>query len=224
VYRVLKPHLLASYEDELRHVNAVYEPPTERIFQRLAEDERRHIAAGATIIAHLAASPELTERAAKWQAHLDAMLKAANGVTGRGVPAPADRAASPPAAMNDDAGQFIRLEQSPTRWAMPDALASALRGFGDALVARDAAGIERWFVPELESRQSIAALLARVGVERHDVTAFAKIGAKRLLKIRVAGGRAGADGVALLTRWAPDGDAWRLELVDAPGVDLSQLA
>ena len=58
IYRVLKPHLLASYENELRHVNAVYEPPTQRIFQRLAEDERRHIAAGGTIIAHLDVTPE----------------------------------------------------------------------------------------------------------------------------------------------------------------------
>jgi hypothetical protein len=224
VYRVLKPHLLACYEDELLHVNAVYEPPTERIFQRLAEDERRHIAAGATIIAHLAATPELTARAATWQAHLESMLAAANGVTGRGVPALADRSAPPAAAMNDDARQFIRLEQSPTRWPMPDALARALRAFGDALVARDAAGVERWLAPSLENPHGVAALLARVGVERHEITAFAKIGAKRLVKIRIAGGLAGADGVALLTRWTSVGDAWRLELVDAPGVDLSQLA
>src|SRR5262245_14734444 len=27
IYRVLKPHLSACYEDELRRVNAVYEPP-----------------------------------------------------------------------------------------------------------------------------------------------------------------------------------------------------
>ena len=225
VYRVLKPHLLASYEDELRHVNAVYEPPTERIFQRLAEDERRHIAAGETIIAHLAATPDLVARADRWQAHLEALLVEAGGVTGRGVPSPADPAGAPPAAaMNDDARQFIRLEQSPTRWPMPDALASALRAFGDALVARDAAGVERWLAPAIENRPVIAALLAGVGVDRHEVTAFAKIGAKRLVKLRVAGGRAGADGVALLMRWTPDGDGWRLELLDAPGVDLPQTA
>jgi hypothetical protein len=225
VYRVLKPHLLASYEDELRHVNAVYEPPTERIFQRLAEDERRHIAAGATIIAHLAATPDAAARAATWQAHLEAMLAEAGGVTGRGIPAPADHMAVPTAAaMNDDARQFIRLEQSPTRWPMPDALASALAAFGAALVARDAAGIERWFAPAIENPHGVAALLAGIGADRHDVTAFAKIGIKRLVKIRFAGGRAGADGLALLTRWTPDGDDWRLELVDAPGVDLSQIA
>ena len=46
VYGVLKPCLLASYEDHLAHANAVYEPPTQRILARCAEDERRHIAAG----------------------------------------------------------------------------------------------------------------------------------------------------------------------------------
>jgi hypothetical protein len=30
--------------------------------------------------------------------------------------------------------------------------------------------------------------------------------------------------VALATRWTPDGDGWRLDLVDAPGVGLSQIA
>jgi hypothetical protein len=225
VYRALKPHLLASYEHELAHVNAVYEPPTERIFRRLAEDERRHIAAGATVIAHLAGTPELAARASAWHARLEAMLAAAGGVTGRGVPPPADAAAASAAtALSDDPRQFIRLEQSPTRWAMPGALARALQAFGDGLVARDVTAIERWLAPALEHRARIAALLAAVGVDGHEATAFAKIGAKRLVKLRVAGGGAGSDGVALLTRWTPDGDDWRIELVDAPGIDLSQLA
>src|SRR5215470_11444445 len=53
VYRVLKPHLVATYEDHLRRVNEVYEPPTQRILARLIEEERRHVAAGATVVAHL---------------------------------------------------------------------------------------------------------------------------------------------------------------------------
>ncbi len=87
MYRVLKPHLLATYEDHLHRVNAVYEPPTQRILRRAIEDERRHIAAGQTIIQHVAAAPELEERAAAWRARLDGLLEASGGVTGRGLPA-----------------------------------------------------------------------------------------------------------------------------------------
>jgi hypothetical protein len=225
VYRVLKPHLVACYEEELRRVNAVYEPPTERIFRRLAEDERRHIAAGATVLAHLAGTADLAARASAWGARLDAMLAEAGGVTGRGMPPPADAMRAPGGTpLSDDPRQFIRLEQSPTRWPVPHALASALQAFGDALVARDAAGIDRWLAPLVENRAAVVALLAGIGADRHAVTAFAKVGSARLVKVRVTGGRAGADGLALVTRWMPVGESWRIELVDAPGVDLSQIA
>ena len=193
VYRVLKPHLLASYEDELRRVNAVYEPPTERILQRLAEDERRHIAAGATIIAHLAATAEPPPRG---EVAGESRCHAGRGGRRDGPRCPGigrSRATPAAAAMNDDARQFIRLEQSPTRWPIPDALASALAAFGAALVARDAAGVERWLAPAIENPRGVAALLAGIGADRHNVTAFAKIGVKRLVKIRVAGGRAGSE-------------------------------
>ena len=56
IYHVLKPHLLAVYGEHRRRANPVYEPPTCRILDRCMEDERRHIAAGETIIRHLAAS------------------------------------------------------------------------------------------------------------------------------------------------------------------------
>ena len=55
IYRVLKPHLLAVYLGHSRTANPVYEPPTCRILERCIEDEGRHIAAGETIIRHLAA-------------------------------------------------------------------------------------------------------------------------------------------------------------------------
>ena len=48
IYRVLKPHLLATYKAHLATANAVYEPPTCRILARCIEDERRHVAAGET--------------------------------------------------------------------------------------------------------------------------------------------------------------------------------
>jgi hypothetical protein len=223
VYRVLKPHLIASYEDHLRRINTVYEPPTEKILVRLIEEERRHVAAGSTILRHLSAAPGLAERGDAWRSQLEALLGAAGGVTGAGLPAPA-RLDGPPStlALNDDPSQFIRLEQSPTHWPVPEALEGALAGFGAALVARDAAGLGRWLSSELLVAGSPAARLAGLGPATHHVVAFAKIGDKRAVKIRLEGVRAaGLSGaVTLLTRWAPTADGWRAEAVDAVGLDL----
>src|SRR5262245_48950987 len=117
MYRVLKPHLLAVYEDHLRRVNAVYEPPTQRILRRLIDDERRHIAGGQTIIHHVAATPDLEERAASWRARLEGLLETSGGVTGLGLPpAPRLDPAGPETALSDDAHELIRLERSVTRW------------------------------------------------------------------------------------------------------------
>jgi hypothetical protein len=221
VYRVLKPHLIASYEDHLRRINSVYEPPTERILVRLIEEERRHVAAGSTILRHLTATG-LAERGEAWRVQLEELLRAAGGVTGAGLPAPAHLGGSPSTpALNDDPHQFIRLEQSPTHWPMPAALEGALTAFGAALVARDAAGLERWLAPELLAAGSPAARLAGLGPETHRVVAFAKIGEKRAVKIRLEGVRtAGLSGaVTLLTRWAPTADGWCAEAVDAVGLD-----
>ena len=80
VYRVLKPHLIASYEEHLRRINSVYEPPTERILVRLIEEERRHVAAGSTILRHLSAAPGLAERGEAWRAQLEDLLVTASGL------------------------------------------------------------------------------------------------------------------------------------------------
>ena len=85
IYRVLKPHLLATYEAHLATANAVYEPPTCRILARCIEDERRHVAAGETVLRHLLRTPELEARARACEARLWALLEAAGGVTGTGA-------------------------------------------------------------------------------------------------------------------------------------------
>src|SRR5439155_1025592 len=54
VYTVLKPHLVTVYARHLGGTNAVYEPPTRRILARCLEEERRHAAAGAIVLARLA--------------------------------------------------------------------------------------------------------------------------------------------------------------------------
>ena len=222
VYRVLKPHLVAVYEELLRRVNEVYEPPTERLITRLIEDERRHIAAGLAILQHLVTTAALDERARIWQARLEGLLAAAGGVTGGGLPAPASLDALPPAqALNDDAREFIRLEQSLTHWPMPDALRIALQTLGDALVAGDAEAVKRWLVPGWAGDGGVEPALARVEPREHRVVAFAKIGQKRVVKIRLEG----AGGAAtLITRWAPAEGGWRAEVLEVSAVDLARPA
>src|SRR5439155_291196 len=116
VYRVLKPHLLASYHDHLIRANPVYEPPTRRLLLRCLGDERRHIAAGTTILGHLCATPALAERALAWQRRLEGLFAAAGGVTGEGLPpAPVDTAQAP-IETSDDARELVRLQKPLACW------------------------------------------------------------------------------------------------------------
>src|SRR5262249_42626130 len=86
IYDVLKPHLLGSYITHLERANEVYEPPTRRILARCVEDERRHIAAGLTVLRHLTMTPVLESRGKAWRARIETLLTASGGVTGRGLP------------------------------------------------------------------------------------------------------------------------------------------
>src|SRR3989442_13531510 len=137
VYRVLKPHLLASYHDHLVRANPVYEPPTRRILVGCIDDERRHIAAGETILGHLCVTPALTERAGAWQRRLEGLLTAAGGGTGDGLPPALPERNGVPVDTSADAREFIRL-QTPTRGLTVPRRPAARRGaFGDSLLARD---------------------------------------------------------------------------------------
>src|SRR5262249_13377466 len=132
VYRVLKPHLLASYRVHLARANEVYEPPTVRIFARCAEDERRHIDAGLAVLRPLARTPALEARATAWQARMEKLLAASGGVTGRGLPPAMTGDISPKAvSLSDDAGELIQLEQAGVHWSIAEDLESAVRGLGD---------------------------------------------------------------------------------------------
>ena len=218
-YRVLKPHLIATYEQHLRRTNPIYEPPTERILSRMIADERRHVAAGETIIRHVGGAPALAERARAWQEHLEGLLRAAGGVTGTGLPAPARLAgevAEP--SLSDDAMQFVRLEQPLAHWPMPEALERALQALGDAIVARDVPGVARWLPEPARHR---APRLATLGATGHQVVAFAKVGAKRVVKLRLD---APTGAVTLMGRWAPARGGWHAETFEAIGIDLARPA
>jgi hypothetical protein len=211
IYRVLKPQLLASYEAHLASANAVYEPPTCRILTHCIQDERRHIAAGETVLRHLVRTPALEERARACEARLWALLEAAGGVTGAGPVARATGDAAPPASLSDDAAEFIRLEQSAGTWPIAPELDRALRAFGDALIAGDADAARRWLAPGVEPGPDLESRLRRAQGSRHSVVACARVGEQRLVKLRLDGGR---DGVTLLLRWVPAGSAWQVAVIE----------
>ena len=222
IYRVLKPHLLASYAEHLQHANQVYEPPTRRILARCAEDERTHVAAGLAILRHLASTPALEERASAWQARLEERLAASGGVTGRGLPSPAIVDMAPPAlSLSDDAQELIRLEQSAVRSPVSQDLESAVRRLGDALAARDPAGIRHCLLPGAAPAEGVESALATQRLSSHRLVALAKVGRQRLVKLRLEG----PDGsVVLAIRWAPGEDGWRAAAVELVAVDAAHPA
>jgi hypothetical protein len=91
IYGVLKPHVAAVYAAHLERANPIYEPPTRRILTRCLDEERRHIAAGTTVLDRLAVG-SAAERIAGWTERLREALRRAGGVTGS-EPEPAFEAA-----------------------------------------------------------------------------------------------------------------------------------
>ncbi len=218
LYGVLKPHLLASYEEHLRLANRVYEPPTRRILATCAEDERRHIAAGQAVLRHLATTPALRERANGWKVRLEQLLAASGGVTGGAVPPSAIAAFVPPTvAASDEVREVIQLEQSGAGWPpLSEDLESAVQSLGDALIAGDPAGIRRRFQPDVAPAEEVESALATHRVDRHRIVAAAKVGQQRLVKLRVEG----PDGsIALVVRWVPGEDGWRAAAIDLVATD-----
>src|SRR5256712_1764130 len=126
VYRVLKPHLLASYHDHLVRANPVYEPPTRRILVGCIDDERRHIAAGETILGHLCVTPALTERAGAWQRRLEGLLTAAGGGTGDRRPPALPPRKDMAAETSDHAREIHRLVKPTARLSIPAELCASL--------------------------------------------------------------------------------------------------
>lgn len=88
VYRVLKPHLVATYGHHLARANPVYEPPTRRILARCIDDEERHIVEATAVLESLVRDERASRRMAGWVATLERLLSAAGGVTGEGDPGP----------------------------------------------------------------------------------------------------------------------------------------
>lgn len=82
IYRVLKPHLVATYAEHLARANPVYEPPTRRILERCLQEERQHIADGTRVLEALTDTEGRRARVTAWEKELGELLAASGGVTG----------------------------------------------------------------------------------------------------------------------------------------------
>ncbi|MFZ6003219.1 MAG: hypothetical protein ACOYXM_04730 [Actinomycetota bacterium] len=82
IYRVLVPHLLATYSFHQRVTSDIVDAPTVRILKFMIDDDVEQLITGEMMIQDLARAPELRERAGKWQTHLDVMLARSGGVAG----------------------------------------------------------------------------------------------------------------------------------------------
>jgi hypothetical protein len=213
---VLKPHLLAVYARHLEQANPVYEPPTRAILERCIADERRHVAAGETLIRHLTVDVGASARAQAWEQRLRGLLRDARGVTGDDLSAPDGRVVTAPIADDSpETREFLRLGAAGDGWSIPDDLAAALRAFGEALVAGDFDGARRWLDPSVPWDEGGESALALVHPSRHELVAFARLGAQRLVKVRLTGPGAS---VTLLTRWAAREGGWQSLAVEVAHV------
>jgi hypothetical protein len=213
VYRVLKPHLTAVYARHLADANAIYEPPTRRILQRCLDEERRHIAAGALVLARLGTTPAWRERADGWESRLLAALDAAGGINGAGgadrdFAAPAEAAETSPWHPGRD---VVALGSTFDPGVVPADLAACLGAHGRALIAGDRDALVRDMVPEARAAVEATYIDLRGPWERARVVACAQIGTYRVVKLALEGV---AGRVTLQQRWRPVDGTWRLAGAD----------
>jgi hypothetical protein len=187
VYRVLKPHLVTVYARHLANANPVYEPPTRQILERCIEEERRHAAAGAVVLARLTRDDATRERSKRWEQQLLALLGDAGGVTGDAAPLidPAVLAVSPHAVSQD----LVDVPPDFDPSVLEPALASAVDQYRGALEAGDTARAATLVDPS--ARAAVMAEHARLGDRPRTsrVVALAAIGRHRMVKVRLDGAR-----------------------------------
>ena len=82
VFDVLKPHLIAVYEQTLRETDAICDAPTIKILEEIVQRSRAHVAWGGEVLARLCDTEERRARREQRGARLRAALAACGGVTG----------------------------------------------------------------------------------------------------------------------------------------------
>ncbi len=203
IYRVLKRHLLAEYERHLALANPVYEPPTRRILQRCIQEERRHVAAGMTILESLTRDEPARARAQAWERRLLERLGAARGVTGDDeIPSLADVVREGIQVEAD----LVVLDSTFTPVALSEELGRAVDAHARALIGDEHGRLEADITPE--ARGAVFAEYAALdAVTSHAVVGAARIGAYRVVRLRLGG----ADRSWLVQQqWRHVEGGWRL--------------
>lgn len=220
IYRVLKPHLVTVYARHLASANPIYEPPTRRILERCLEEERRHAAAGAIVLARLTRDEAARERAKVWEERLLALLAEAGGVTGD-VAAPLIDAvvlAESPHAVKQD---LVEVPPDFDPSALERDLAAAVDAYRHALETGDVGAATALVEAPVHAR--VMAEHDRLGdqVIGSRVVALAAVGHQRVVKVRLEGARVVG---YMQLRWTPSRTGWRIaaaELVRLEPVDVS---
>lgn len=210
VYRVLKPHLVTVYARHLALTNPVYEPPTRRILARCLEEERRHAAAGAIVLAPLAADAGARARVADWERRLLGALEKAGGVTGD-VAAPLVDATllgvTPEAVAND----LVPVPPDFDPSVLPAGLAAAVDAHRRALEAGDAARAATFIEPAVRDALTAAFAPFAGRIRGTRVVGLAAIGRQQMVKLRVES----PDAIVFVQlRWTPSDTGWRLVAAD----------
>lgn len=99
IYRVLVPHLLATYTFHRKVTSDIVDAPTVRILGFMLDDLHTQIAEGEMMIQDLARDPQLRRRAGDWQTHLDVLLAGSGGVAGERTLGGRPKIQAPPKAV-----------------------------------------------------------------------------------------------------------------------------
>jgi len=201
VYRVLKPHLVATYEGHLVAANPIYEPPTRRILERCLAEERRHVAAAAIVLERLL-DADTRRRAGEWQTRLLEALASAGGVTGE-TPTPllATDVSSVEASRD-----LVAVPPSFDPGVISSDLRAVLEDHCRALITGDAARLREHIADD--RRPAVLAVYEHLSpVRACEIVAQAKIGSYRFIKVRLVGSRGAS---VLQLQWQTHVGGWRV--------------
>jgi hypothetical protein len=202
IYRVLKPHLVAVYEDHLAHANPVFEPPTRRILDRCLDEERRHAAAGQIVLEALTGEADPHRRAEAWEERLRQALREAGGITGK-APVVARTPLTHPRAHDD----VIALGKVLARPDLPPDLARAIDHHRRAVEKGDFQSAAGQVVDAAWEQVQTQYLRLTSPLTASELVAVAKVGSHRMIKLAFTGPR----GVAVVQQqWRWIEGAWKL--------------
>ena len=114
IYRVLVPHLLATYSFHQRVTSDIVDAPTVRILKFMIDDDVEQLICGEMMIQDLARTAKLRTRAGTWQTHLDVLLAKSGGVAGERTLGGRPQVVKPPRAILGAALREQREKQAGT--------------------------------------------------------------------------------------------------------------